>query len=455
MENRTDILLVSSPGPSPLKEMINRAVGTLPVGLAHIGAALIENGYKVIGLDLFNNRDAVPSFKELLIQHKPRMVGFSAATETYNNAIRLAKLCKKIDENVIIVIGGPHVTFTAEETLKEKAIDIVVRGEGESTITELAGYYFKGYGSLDRIKGISYRINENIINNKPRPLIQNLDELPFLQRSIFPFRYSIPANILSSRGCPAKCIFCAAAAMAGGKYRTRTAESVIDEIVYILKINVGNKIKFLDDTVTADLKRLKKLLNYIEVMDIKILWGAESRVDVITEEALEMMGKFGCVSIQFGVESGSQKILNNIRKGIKLEQVIRAVEWASKSMTHICCSFIVGLPDDTEETIKETLDFGLNLQNKYNVEVLFSIATPYPGTKLFDHSEELGLRMTTFNYDNYNFLNPVFDTKHLTIQQMRNLQFEIMQEVMRTMPQEVREYYMMQKDIWKLESITQ
>ncbi|MGZ8393180.1 MAG: B12-binding domain-containing radical SAM protein [Nitrospira sp.] len=448
--SKAEILLISAPGTSPLTGMVNKGVGIIPIGLASIGAVLSENGYPVETLDLFNERIDSGAFLRSVQAIRPRMVGISTATETYSNAIRLARICKKADPTIKVVMGGPHVTFMAQETLGDSAVDVVVRGEGEFAALELAGYFLRGLGALDRIRGISYRQDGQIRNNPARGFIRELDELPFLGRDLFRGNYTIRGHLLTSRGCPARCIFCSAAAMAGGKYRMRSAESVVDEMVYLQRRGIGDKVKFLDDTVTADVERLEQILDLMERLGIQMIWGAESRVDVVTESLLARMARLGCCSIQFGVESGSQEVVDKVGKRISLHQVLFAVECARRVGMHVCCSFIIGHPYDTEQTINETLDLALRLQNEFSAQVLFSIATPYPGTYIYNHAAKLGLNNLDSNFDNYNFLNPVFDTNSMTRQQLRNRQFEMMKVVLAQMPKEVQQFYQSQGEAWRL-----
>lgn len=448
--SKAEILLISAPGISPLTDVVNKGVGVIPIGLASIGAVLTENGYLVETLDLFSQRIDSGSFLRLVESMRPRMVGISAATETYSNAMRLARICKKADPTIKVVLGGPHVTFMAQDTLREPAVDVVVRGEGEYSMLELAGYFLRQFASMDQIRGISYWADGRIRNNPARHFVQALDELPFLGRDLFCGTYSVRGHLLTSRGCPARCIFCSAAAMSGGKYRMRSAESVVDEMVYLQRLGIGEKVKFLDDTLTADVARLERILDLMERLGIHVIWGAESRVDVVTEKLLARMAKLGCGSIQFGVESGSQEVVDKVGKRISLGQVEFAVECARRLGMHVCCSFIIGHPYDTEQTIMETLNLALHLQNEFSTQVLFSISTPYPGTYLYHHATDLGLDNLDTNFDNYNFLNPVFDTKSMTRQQIRNYQFEIMKVILAQMPKEVQQFYQSQGEAWRL-----
>lgn len=448
-----DILLVAIPPTNPMKDMFTRIVGTLPVGLASLAAVLVDNGYSVAGLDACNCRTTREDIAETMRSVRPRLIGISAATEGITNAHRVAQQCKAIDPSALVVLGGPHVSFKVEETLSDPAVDMVVRGEGEFAMLEIAECHLRGHGAWADIGGLSYRSQGVVRNNRARDLIHDLDELPLLQRSAFPGPYMIDNCVLTSRGCPGRCLFCAAAAMAGGRYRTRTAAHVIDEIVFGQSICVRRHVFFLDDTMTADHARFQTILRYMEALGLDLEWTAESRVDVVTEASLAEMARMGCIAIQFGVESGSQEVIDKIGKRITLEQVVDAVRWARATIKNVTCSFVIGLPFDTEETIEATRRFGLRMQNELGAHVLFSIATPYPGTRMYEHAEQLGLRNLSNRYDDYNFQSPVFDLPTISRQRLRNLQFDIMMEGMLTMPQELRENLAAKGRSWNVQDL--
>lgn len=439
-----DILLILAPTPNPLSKELPKIAGVLPLGIAYIAASLAENAIPVEVLDLFNNPCSSGELRRVIREKMARIIGLSATTENYSNAIRIARLIKDVDPSTVVVLGGPHVTFTAEETLQETAVDVVVRQEGEFSMVELAQYYLRGRGSLERITGISFRDRAGaIIHNEPRPLIGNLDELPMPARHLFSDgRYATRYEpFITSRGCPYRCIFCSASAMSGGRYRMRSAPNVIDEIVFLA--NQGRKrINFSDDTMTASTRRLGAICDLLARLDLEIEWLCESRVDVLTLEILQRMRRLGCSIIQFGVESGSQQVLDQIQKGITTAQVEAAVRSAFQSgYDTIICSFMVGHPFDTEDTVQQSIDFATKLQSTYGVEVRFHVCTPYPGTHLILNKEELGVELVSRNYEDYNFFNPVMNLKHLTQSQVRNLYFSAARQVIDNLPEKLARGY--------------
>lgn len=437
-----DIVLIQARSSHPLSEAAYRLVGLVPLGLTYIGSVLLKNEFTVEAIDTNLEIHGVSYLKKTLEQKHPTIVGISTATENYSNLVRIAKICKQADPTITVVAGGPHVTFTAEETLRSEEIDIVVRGEGEYAMLEIAENVCHGRKSLADILGISYRKGQKILHNPPRPPIKNLNELPFPARHLFPRdHYPNVACVSSSRGCPGKCIFCAAGALAGGRYRVRTAKNVIEELI-LLEKDGYNFVFFVDDTFTVYKARLKKICELIKKYRLDLKWACESRVDSASPALSKKMAKAGCIAIQYGVESGSQKVLSGIRKNISIKQILNALSWATEAGIGVACSMVIGLPMDTEETIHDSVAFAKKLQKKYNARVLFSIVTPYPGTPIYEHCEQFGLTLLSRDYDDYNMLTPICNTQNLTTTQIRNLYFDATVDVTLHMPKHVQEYWL-------------
>jgi radical SAM superfamily enzyme YgiQ (UPF0313 family) len=402
-----------------------------PLGIFYIASVLKKNGFKVKVIDtMVTSKDLGDIYK--IIDKNTKIVGISILTESYLLGIKIAKICKEINPNIITIAGGPHTHFTAEETLKNSDIDIVVRGEGEWTMLELCNYFIRGEGDIKNIKGITYKDGERIIVNPSRPLIKDLDSLPIPNIEFFDVISKNPYvrekrrfSIVSTRGCPNRCIFCSASAFSGGIYRKRSAENIIEEIRYLINKEYFY-ISFLDVTLTADTERVFRICELIKKFNLKFYWGCQSRVDVITKELLKEMANVGCQDIHFGVESASKRILDSIRKNISIEQVVKAVEWSYKvGIKRTYCTFMIGNPEDTEDTVKESIFFAESLQSKFpNCICLFGITTPYPGTELFKNASKLGIRIISDNYNDYNGATPVIETKYLSALQLKNLLFE-------------------------------
>lgn len=412
----TDALLVQPPLPKPIGEYSSSIILCPPLGLGYIASNLILEGFEVEIIDMAALNLSLDQFKREVKQKEPKIVGISAETLTYKNALKVAETVKKENPEILTVMGGPHVTFLAEETLRNPQVDVVVRREGEMTMKEIARRLLRENGDLGNVKGITYRREGHIISNPERPLIEDLDSLPFPARELFPLdRYRVPGTLITSRGCPSKCIFCSAGAMYGGRYRVRSPENVSSEVHHMIEKFNFDKFFIADDTFTVFRDRTRKICRSIS--DLNVQWFCESRVNTVNKEILKEMAESGCRVIQYGVESGSQKILNSIRKGITVEQVRKAVKWSVEVGIIPVCSFMVPHPEDTLETIEETRKFMEELKS-LGALVVVSLTTPFPGTYLYDHAEELGLKFILEDTDRYDMATPVFVTKNLTLEQI-------------------------------------
>jgi len=354
------------------------------------------------------------------------MVGISTYTETYLNALSIAGIAKEVDSEVTTVLGGPHVTFLPLEALKRSEVDVVVRHEGEFTILELARCIRDGFGSMDEIRGISFRRNGEVVSNPPRPLIKDLDALPFPARDLLSLNlYPYPGNVLTARGCPGRCVFCAATAMSGGRYRMRTPGNVVSEIIHLFEKYHLKYFNFVDDAFTASPDRAMKICDLIDESGLDIGWSCTSRVDTVTKEMLERMAKSGCDNINFGIESGCQMILDSIRKGITLRQVEDAIKWALEFGITPVCSFMLPHPEDTEETIRETKRLMRRLLEQ-GCHISIATTTPFPGTYLYNHAEELGVTILSDNWEDFDCGTAVIKTRNFSEEDIYRLKAGIL-----------------------------
>jgi radical SAM superfamily enzyme YgiQ (UPF0313 family) len=210
--------------------------------------------------------------------------------------------------------------------------------------------------------------------------------------------------------------------MSGGRRRVRSAENVVAELTELRGSGVEG-VFFVDDTLTADPARLERLLDLMEAARLDLVWVCESRTDTVSLPLLRRMSDLGCVSVQFGVESGSQTLLDAMGKDTTLGQVERAVGWASAAGLSPVCSFIIGHPWDTEATIADTVEFAAGLQTRHLARCGFALLVPFPGTRLWRRGDELGLRRLTDDFDHYNMHTPVCATARLGPERLRALQF--------------------------------
>lgn len=414
-----------------------------PLNLGYLAAVLERQGVEVAIADLIVQEQPIATFQTLLQDYAPDLVGISSTTPSFPTALKLARLSKELRPNTPTVLGGSHVTFTAEETLRENAsIDLVVRGEGEQTLQELLACLQASRPPKD-VAGVSYRQDGQVVHNAPRPFIHDLDSLPWPARHLLDLAaYNAPGALLTSRGCPAHCIFCAASVMGGQRYRTRRPERVVDEMEYLHYERGFQDLTILDDTFTALPKKMTlPVCREIQRRGLQITWYCESRVDVATPEVLDALREAGCDRIQFGVESGSPRILATLRKGITLEQVRRATRYAAGLGMRVFCSFILGHPDETEEDAQQTIDLMREIRQLGDSSVALVFMTPYPGTKIRENREAYGITLHEENWAKFVGSNPIISTRHLSREKMVELWVEA--QIEETGSEEV-------KDLWNL-----
>lgn len=352
-----------------------------PIGLAYIAAVLENEGMAVEIIDA-NADDISPERTAEMIGDKFDVVGISLMTPAHGFAIELVK---HLPRKAIKIAGGPHATGYPEIFLKA-GYDAVVIGEGELTFLEIAkGARFEG------IKGIAYMKAGSMHKNPPRELC-NPDDIPFPTRHLLksdgvdlPYistatKYRPWSPIFTSRGCPFSCYYCNKSIFGHG-FRPRSPENVVSEIEELVNKYGVKEIDVYDDCFNFDINRAEKILDMIAEKKIKIhiRFSNGIRVDKITESLLKKMKKAGCEYIAYGVESGSQEILNRIPKGITLDMVRKTVRLTKKQGIHVTCFFMLGLIGDTKETMQQTIDFAKELEPDI---AQFTIATPYPGTRM-------------------------------------------------------------------------
>jgi len=402
--SQVDLLLMNP----PIKKVSTsyRSKGTPPLALAYLAAVSEKNGYSVECLDLNLHKKGL-SLSEYVIDKNPKVVGITFVTEQRFEAFQLFKQIKSINPNLITVAGGPHVTLCAEDTLRHiNSIDYIVRGEGEITFIELLNAIFSG-NSRSMIKGVSYINNGEIVHTPDRVVIKNLDELPYPAMHLLSFEdYNFhiqvegygeikAAPILSSRGCPFKCNFCACTKIWGAMWRFRSPEHVIAEIRYLKDKYRINAIWFVDDNFNVNRKRMYSICERIVHENLDIKWICNVRVDNLKKEDLELMSKSGCISIEFGAESGSQNILDKVvHKKITVDQIKRADEWCYQLGIKSDAQFIISHPYETTEDANKTMELMKSLKGQSTLQIL----KVYPGTEVEKIAYEIGLLPPNFSW---------------------------------------------------------
>ncbi|MGA3290012.1 MAG: radical SAM protein [Candidatus Bathyarchaeia archaeon] len=404
--NKTKIALVNS----PLLQDVGHHPLFPPLGLAYMAGVLEQNGFEVKIFDCPVCEIDHAKLKTELDSFQPTIVGIGSMTPTIESALKSAQVAKEVCPDTKVVMGGPHATFSGKQILtEEKAVDIIVRGEGEETILELARQSPE-LPKINEIKGITFRKDSQIIQSPSRPFIENLDALPrpaykYIQVDKYRIYGRKLLPIMSSRGCPCQCSFCVATQMFGARFRARSPNNVLDEMEWLRDEYGAEGITFQDDTLTFDGKRAIELCDGIIERKINLPWGCGTRADLVTKELLAKMSKAHCNEICFGVESGCQRIRDALKKRVTTNQCENAIKWAKEAGIFVTASIIIGYPGETKETLQETLDFVRKVEPD---DVYLCHATPYPGTELRALVESNGWKMVE-DWKLYNTMNPIFE----------------------------------------------
>ena len=386
----------------------------LPIGLAYLAAMLEENGCEVKVIDCQGMDIDHSKLKSEIVNFAPDIVGITSIAPMIKSALLSAAIAKEAFPNVQVVLGGPHATFMDMQIMAENAdVDVIVRGEGEQTLLELT-QNFPFNKNLEKINGITFRINKNIIRTMNRPFFQDLDELPRPAYHHFDLdKYRLFGRrilpVITSRGCPFQCSFCVATCMFGKTYRMRSPLNVVDELEWLRDVHKAEAFTFYDDTLTFDKKRLLKICEEIGNRRIGLPWDCQTRVDQVSREVLARMKVAGCQQVFFGVESGCQEVLDAVNKKTSIEQNENAIKLAKETGLFVSISLMIGYPGETLNTIKKTLDF---VKRAKPDDAYICIATPFPGTELRSLVEKKGWKISS-NWDSYDTMTPVFDNPEL------------------------------------------
>jgi radical SAM superfamily enzyme YgiQ (UPF0313 family) len=404
------IALIASP--YPLEE-----APSPPLGLCYAAAACEAAGAKVSITDFIVSQYTPEKLAAALDAFQPDVVGTNSVTMNFPQAIRIIQDAKAHRPGAITMMGGPHVSFDVNATLaRYPELDLIVIGEGEATLAELIPV-IHDRDAWKSIAGIAYRENGRALTTAARPLIADLDTLPLPARHLLPIsRYlalGFPVSIITSRGCPNKCIFCLGRRMVGHKPRFRSPKQVVDEIEQILAYGF-TWINIADDLFTASKKRVQALCDEITRRGVKFIWSAFARVNTVDPEMLANMKAAGCDSIGFGVESGNQEILKTANKGITLAQIRQAVAWSKAAGLRVHASFIVGLPGESHETLAETQRFAESLDVEYGYHLL----SPFPGTTLREEIQRYDLEILTDDWSRYDANKAIVRSSRLSPQEM-------------------------------------
>lgn len=388
----------------------------MPLGLCYLAAVLREKGHKVGILDClaegYTNKTVIgdmityglsdADIIRKIEEFKPDVIGCSSLFSLqYDNTKYLCRLIKKINPKIITVAGGMHVTVRPYEVLSDKNTDFILQGESEYTFSQLIDALEdnKDYSDID---GIGYKGKDCICVKRKEKFIENLDELPFPARDLLNINAYFKAglahgfaltskrnvNLITSRGCPGGCVFCTINLIAGKRFRARSPENVLAELEQVKKDFGVRHVQFEDDNLTFNIERAKKIFQGMIDRRLNLKWNPPSAVALwrMDKETLDLMKKSGCYYVKFAVESGSQRVLNEvIKKPQDLNRAIPLIKYARKIGMRVGSFFVVGLPGETKEEIKESFEFPYKVRLDW---VEYSLATPHYGTELRKICEE-------------------------------------------------------------------
>lgn len=412
---------------------------TIPVNLGCLASYLMKNGYEVEIWDYETEQFIIHEFINKIKISSPSIIGFSCFTPTIISGHKLAKIIKENFYDIKTVIGGPHSTALPKKTLEKfPYFDFVIIGEGEETLLKFCNS-IKENNIQEGILGLAYRTPNGIKEELRRPLIKNLDDLPFPNRDLLNINSLKRGHvsrgisnklkntgIYTSRGCPIGCIFCAISITMGNCVRFRSVENVLLEVEECIKKYQIEHFTVEDDTFTINQERAMKIMEGFQKLGVKS-WHCEgTRVNAVTLGLLKLMVKTGCQKIVFGVESGSPRILELIKKKITVEQVKNAFKWAKEAgFKYIEGDFIIG--SHPSETIKD-LEMTVDLIKEIKPDLISAtILVPYPGTEVYNLMKEKGYIFLE-NWENFVMLDqlPSWRTEYFTPEDILTLQRKVL-----------------------------
>lgn len=373
------------------KSLADEVGYVMPLGLASIAAYLRKKSIAVSIIDAEAEELSLTQLKEKIIERGPDIIGITSMTPTVHDDIAVAQMAK--DLGIKVVIGGPQVNAMPQETIQLSCIDFAISGEGEYPMFKLVEALTNKL-ALDNVPGIIFKDENGKIIMRTPYIHDQLDELPIPAKDLLPYQryFSLISKgrlstVCTGRGCPFNCGFCFKQP-SDKKIRYRNPKLVVDEVEEDVNRYGANEINFVSDSLTAKESFIKDFCQELISRKIKVSWIAATRVDCITRELVKLMKAAGCRSLRFGIESGSDKILELMGKNIDKQKMRQAFKWAREEKIETFAYLIIGYFHETVETVRETLDFVKQLKPDL---LMYNIATPLPATRLFEQAAREGL----------------------------------------------------------------
>lgn len=436
MPNATGVLLINTPYEHTVGRFQRLAHFTdPPLGIAYLASYLREQlpEVKTDILDAAAYNMTIAQIVGHIEQKRPRIVGLTSVTITANLVKKIARAVKEILPETLLVTGGIHPTVLPNDFFPD--IDVCVLGEGELTMLELAKAFLGGkrpFRDFSGISGIVFSPDGEPVRTAERPLVSDLDALPFPARDLLPqdkylcqYPFRTPtrrySTMIISRGCPYDCTFCSSKQIWRQKVRFRSLDNILEELHEVRERHQISMIHFADDNFCLSRERSLELFRRMIEEKIDVRWSCLTRVDALDEALLRLMKQAGCVELQIGVESGDPEILKSLNKNISVSQIKNAFALVKKAGINSKGTFMLGNRGETRETIQKTIDLTLELDP---TTAFISIMVPYPGTPVFEEYKEKNL-ITTYDWDRYNYyMEPVFRPEGLPASELKKMRIK-------------------------------
>lgn len=417
---------------------------SVPLSIVFLGSFLEKQGYEVRLFDEQIDLLTEDRIQDIVNEFDPGVIGFTCTTPGMARSHEIAAGVKQVNPEIKVIMGNIHPTVLPEETLRDPNVDLVVRGEGEFSFLEYL-QALEHKSDISKISGISHRLNGAFNHTENRQYEKNLDIFPPVNWKLltdFNDSYHIEW-ILTSRGCPYKCVFCSARSVSGFKYRFNSPQRVIQEVDAVVQ-NYGTKFfSFADDNFVVRKDRTREICKLLMERGYhkETTWLCQTRADAVDESLLELMKEAGCEYISFGIETGTQRLLDLIGKSLKIETIEKAVNMAHRVGIKTRGSFMLGLPTETREDSLATIDFAQRLPLDI---AKFNLAVPYPGTELLNMAIAEGLQVTD-DWSNINTAAGLSDTEAFYIPKGRT-----MEELAKLQKKAHTKFYLRPKQIWRI-----
>ena len=418
-----NILLVEPP--KKTWELMGDCVSP-PLGLAQLAAVLEKENIPVNIVDCNASKLSWDDLEDFIAKEKPDIVGTTTITPWFYKAIEVTRITKSVNPNIVTVLGGPHVTFTAEETLREyPEVDIIVRGEGEYTLPDLVRC-LGAKSDLFQVKGIAFRDRNRIAITETQPPV-DVNKLPLPAYHLLPmnrYYFTVFGNfttILTSRGCPYRCTFCSEWRFWGARWRPRNPARVVDELEILNKKYGRDCFWFGDDCFNVDRNHIRGICTEIIKRNLRIAWYYQGRADFLIkyQDLLPEMRRAGNLMVQIGIETHNNEELAEFRKNLSTKQIIEAIDLLKKNDIVSQGMMIIGTKNDSADAIINKVNFMKWLDSDFPI---FTMYTPFPGSDVYEEAKSKGW-LEISDYSKYDMAHSIMSNQYLSREQIDSLYY--------------------------------